>query len=237
MDFSKTPKFIDFNTCKRCGLCAHSPCDSKWTPCRLLKNFGKEVVTNAVVLRLSKINDIFSIMALNRESGEIMVIQSKKVVISAGGINSPRILKTISDNEHIGKNLFLDTFVTVGGALKNSNLNSEIPMCVYKKYNEFILATHYSELLFNRISEFEKIDKKDIFGFMVKIPDDSNGLVLEDSVVKEMSAKDTQKLSEGVSKASKYLYDLGIENIYSTVPRGRITSYNVCYTKLLRMYY
>jgi len=55
---------------------------------------------------------------------------------------------------------------------------------------------------------------------MVKIKDENTGEVFENSVKKEMSMNDTRNLCEGVSKASKYLYDLGVENIYSTVPRG-----------------
>ncbi|ABR55294.1 conserved hypothetical protein [Methanococcus vannielii SB] len=229
MNFSMTPKFIDESTCSRCGLCAHVPCSSKWTPFNILKTFENQVkmrhlkgdiLKDIEVLRISKVGDVFSIIGLNKKTGEIKVFESKKVVISAGGVNSPRILKTISKNEHVGKNLFVDTFVTVGGILKDCNLNSDVQMIVHKKYQDFIIAPHYSELLYGRISKFQKVDKKDVFGLMVKINDDNSGEVLENSVIKEMTMNDTQKLSEGVIKASKYLYDLGLENIYSTIPRG-----------------
>lgn len=218
--FSKTPKFINFELCKNCGLCAHDPCDAKWIPCDFLRKYNDDIVTDTVVMKLAKQDDIFSIVALDKKSGEIKIYRSKQVIVSAGAINSPRILKTILNNEEIGKNLYIDTFVTVGGILKDSNLNSEVSMSLYKKYDEFILATHYSELLYNRISEFENVNKNDIFGLMVKIKDENTGEVFENSVKKEMSMNDTRLMCEGVSKASKYLYNLGIENIYSTVPRG-----------------
>jgi choline dehydrogenase-like flavoprotein len=171
-------------------------------------------------MKLAKQNGIFSIVALDKKSGELRVYKSKQVILSAGAINSPRILKTILNNEEIGKNLYIDTFVTVGGILKGSNLKSEVSMAINKKYDEFILATHYSELLHKRISEFEEVNKNDIFSLMVKIKDENTGEVFENSVKKEMSMNDTRNLCEGVSKASKYIYNLGVENIYSTVPRG-----------------
>ncbi|CAF29965.1 GMC oxidoreductase [Methanococcus maripaludis] len=218
--FSKTPKFINFELCKNCGLCAHDPCDAKWIPCDFLRKYSDDIVTDTIVMKLAKQDGIFSIVALDKKSGEIKIYRSKQVIVSAGAINSPRILKTILNNEEIGKNLYIDTFVTVGGILKGSNLKSEVSMAINKKYDEFILATHYSELLHKRISEFENVNKNDIFSLMVKIKDENTGEVFENSVKKEMSMNDTRNLCEGVSKASKYLYDLGVENIYSTVPRG-----------------
>ncbi|MBB6067960.1 GMC oxidoreductase [Methanococcus maripaludis] len=218
--FSKTPKFINFELCKNCGLCAHDPCDAKWIPCDFLRKYSDDIVTDTIVMKLAKQNGIFSIVALDKKSGEIRIYRSKQVIVSAGAINSPRILKTILNNEEIGKNLYIDTFVTVGGILKGSNLKSEVSMAINKKYDDFILATHYSELLYSRISEFEEVNKNDIFSLMVKIKDENTGEVFENSVKKEMSMNDTRNLCEGVSKASKYIYNLGVENIYSTVPRG-----------------
>ncbi|AVB76044.1 GMC oxidoreductase [Methanococcus maripaludis] len=218
--FSKTPKFINFELCKNCGLCAHDPCDAKWIPCDFLRKYNDDIVTDTIVMKLAKQDGIFSIVALDKKSGEIRIYRSKQVIVSAGAINSPRILKTILNNEEIGKNLYIDTFVTVGGILKDSKLKSEVSMAINKKYDDFILATHYSELLHKRISEFEEVNKNDVFGLMVKIKDENTGEVFENSVKKEMSMNDTRTLCEGVSKASKYLYNLGIENIYSTVPRG-----------------
>ncbi|MBA2858786.1 choline dehydrogenase-like flavoprotein [Methanococcus maripaludis] len=218
--FSKTPKFINFELCKNCGLCAHDPCDAKWIPCDFLRKYSDDIVTDTIVMKLAKQNGIFSIVALDKKSGEIKIYRSKQVIVSAGAINSPRILKTILNNEEIGKNLYIDTFVTVGGILKGSNLKSEVSMAINKKYDDFILATHYSELLHKRISEFENVNKNDIFSLMVKIKDENTGEVFENSVKKEMSMNDTRNLCEGVSKASKYIYNLGVENIYSTVPRG-----------------
>ena len=46
------------------------------------------------------------------------------VVLSAGGIETPRILN--KSGIDAGNNLFVDTFVTVGGILKDIEFNSEI---------------------------------------------------------------------------------------------------------------
>ena len=40
---------------------------------------------------------------------------------------------------------------------------------------------------------------------------------------------------EGLDRIAEFLFDhLGIVRVYTKLPGNRITSYNVCYTKLLR---
>lgn len=109
LGFEKMEKFIDFDRCNKCGECARKICKAKWTPLNYLKESNANIITE------------FNIKAINYSNYyEILddkgrKIKAKNLIISAGGINSPRILKKMIDDENIGKNLFIDTFVTVGG--------------------------------------------------------------------------------------------------------------------------
>ncbi|XRO75452.1 NAD(P)-binding protein [Methanocaldococcus sp. 28A] len=215
LGFKKMEKFIDFYKCNKCGNCARRLCNAKWTPLNYLKESKADILTE------------FNIKAINYNGYYVIFdengrkIKSRNIIISAGGINSPRILKKLIDDENIGKNLFIDTFVTVGGILEDSYLNKDISMLVYKRYKNFILATHYSKLLLSEVKkDYKDVKEKDIVGIMIKIKDENNGEVLDKEVKKEITKEDFKTLSKGIGKATKYLYKLGVDDIFTTIPRG-----------------
>ncbi|ACV24831.1 NAD(P)-binding protein [Methanocaldococcus fervens] len=215
LGFEKMEKFIDFNKCNKCGECAKKLCKAKWTPLNYLKQFKGDVITEFDIKTI-ECNGYYEILDKNGRK-----VKAKNLIISAGGINSPRILKKLIDDENIGKNLFVDTFATVGGILKDSYLNKDISMLVYKKYKNFILSTHYSKLLFDEIKkDYKDVEEKDIVGIMIKIKDENSGEVLDNDVKKEITKEDFKTIVRGVSKATKYLYKLGVDDIYTTMPRG-----------------
>ena len=121
----KMPKFIDPKTCRPCGKCAFGcPRDSKWT--------SKEYVDEASDQDAKVIADT-EITGLITVNGEIKGVKSNDkefladiVVISAGSIETPRLLRR--EGIDAGNNLFVDTFVTVGGILRNIKFNNEIQM-------------------------------------------------------------------------------------------------------------
>ncbi|MCE7698413.1 MAG: GMC family oxidoreductase N-terminal domain-containing protein [Methanobacterium paludis] len=64
------------------------------------------------------------------ENGESKTFNARKVVIAAGALNTPKILRNSKITENVGENLFTDLFITVGGILKGAKLNQEIDLCV-----------------------------------------------------------------------------------------------------------
>ncbi|ACX72992.1 glucose-methanol-choline oxidoreductase [Methanocaldococcus vulcanius M7] len=220
LGFKKMEKFINFNKCKKCGMCAKKLCEAKWTPINYLKKANVKIISNFNTIRIEK-NDCWVVKDKKGRD-----IKTKNLIISAGGINSPRLLKKVIDDDNIGKNLFVDIFITIGGILKDSYLNKDISMLMCKQYKDFILTTHYSQLLYNEITKTEKTNKikgikeKDVIGIMIKIRDENNGIVLENELKKEITKNDFKILARGISKGSKYLHKLGVEEIYSTHPRG-----------------
>ena len=83
------------------------------------------------------------------------------VVLSAGGIETPRILRRKGIDA--GNNLFVDTFVTVGGVLKNIKFNKEVHMNALIKLDDLILAPHYSGILHDKLQKYHA-DRETFWG-------------------------------------------------------------------------
>ncbi len=234
LGFKRALKFIDFKKCTKCGMCASRLCNAKWTPLNYLgennkknkRNRNSTILNSFNVIGIKKEKETFLIETTDVKNNKKQTFMGKKVIVSAGGINTPRILNSILINENLGKNLFVDTFITVGGFLSDTNLNSSIPMSIYKKYDDFFISPHYSKLLYNeikkgnRMGKKENITNKDIYGLMIKIKDENSGIVGINYVHKVITKKDNILLLKGFKKASDILNNIGVDKIYKTIPRG-----------------
>ncbi|OPY24695.1 MAG: choline dehydrogenase [Methanobacterium sp. PtaU1.Bin242] len=214
----KMPKFIDPSLCKPCGECALG-CkrDAKWTSMKYLQ---EAVASGAKVVDETAITEIIT------EQGKVTGVKSKNrefkadmVVLSAGAISTPRLLSKTGIKA--GDNLFVDTFVTVGGMFKGVKFNKEVLMYALIKQDDIILSPHYSEILVDKLKD-KKARKKDILGMMIKIKDDASGKVTPDSVVKHSTARDVELLSCGSAIAGSILTEAGVDprTLVSTPPRG-----------------
>ena len=214
----KMPKFIDPKLCKPCGKCAFGcPKDAKWTS----QEYIKEAVENG-----AKLTTNTSVTDLIIENNEVKGVKCKDkefyadtVVLAAGGIETPRILRRSSIDA--GNHLFVDSFITVGGMLKNIKFNQEVAMNALITLDDVILAPHYSEMLVNKMDKF-KATKNDILGMMVKIGDESSGMVREDHIEKFSTAKDVSLLAKGAAVAATILKEAGVDplTLTSTIARG-----------------
>ncbi len=214
----KMSKFIDPERCTPCGNCAFGcPNDSKWTSRSYIEDaigYGAKLIENT---------KITSIMC---ENGELKGVKSvdkefraDMVVISAGGIETPRILNSAGLNA--GDNLFVDTFVTVGGVLKNIGFNKEVQMNALIKLDDLILSPHYSGILKDKLQKYNA-GNNDILGIMVKIADEPSGKVREDSIEKYSTSVDVALLAEGSAVAGTILKESGVNpvTLTSTPARG-----------------
>jgi len=220
MGFStqKMPKFINPKKCQPCGKCAFGCSnDSKWT--------SKEYVNDAIdhgakLIKNTKVTDLII------DKGEVKGVRSNNkefladvVVLSAGGIETPRILRKTGINA--GNKLFVDTFVTVGGLLKNIKFNKEVQMNALIKLDDLILAPHYSTILHDKLHKFQ-VREIDILGIMIKISDESCGKVRDDYIEKQNTSKDVSFLAEGSAVAGTILKEAGVKptTLRSTLARG-----------------
>ena len=228
-NYNLTPKYIDFFKCTLCGDCASVLCSAKWTPLNYIKEIklnnkynNTKIITNCNVLSIEKNNEYYIINTIKNNIEK--TIMGKNIFLCAGGINTPRILKTASNNEEIGKNLFVDLFITVGGYLKNVNLKNSVPMSIHKKYgNNILIANHYSKLLLDQYKKRNLgISEKDIYGMMIKIKDENNGVVENNNSYKELTEKDKELLNRGEDIVKDILINNNIkeDSIISTMIRG-----------------
>jgi choline dehydrogenase-like flavoprotein len=214
----KMPKFIDSKKCKPCGKCAFGcPMNSKWTSQEYVndaKDHGAKVIANTKITELITVDN--EIKGIKSDDKEFL---ADIVIISAGGIETPRILRRTGLDA--GNNLFVDTFVTVGGILKDIKFKNEVQMNALIKLDDLIMAPHYSGMLFDKLEKYGAREK-DILSMMIKIGDEGSGKVREDHIEKYSTAKDVGLLSKGSAAAGAILTEAGVDptTITSTIARG-----------------
>ena len=221
------PKFIDFSKCDSCGLCI-SGCKkgAKWDS----THFVNEAIDNGATL----ISD-FTVTKITHENGKVTgveglfgdqtkVFEAKKVIVAAGALNTPLILKNSDIMENVGEGLFCDLFITVGGFLRGIKLNKEIPMGTKAEFGPYFLSPHFSTQIIPLLeNKGFNANPEDIIGIMVKIADEANGKINSDrSVEKPLTERDIGLLKEGYEKSVEVLIKTGVDpsSIVSTPIRG-----------------
>ena len=216
-EVQKMPKFIDPKLCKPCGKCAFGcPNDAKWTGSKYIEEAeenGAKVVNSTPVTDLMVQNGRIT----GVKSGE-KEFPADKVILSSGAIETPKLLQKAGLNA--GENLFVDTFVTVGGMLKGINFNKEVQMNALLKHGDVVLAPHFSEILVDKLQGYG-VKTEDILGIMVKIKDEASGTVIGDSVTKYSTAHDVELLAEGSAIAGSILTEAGVDPKTLTSTRAR----------------
>lgn len=247
----KMPKFIRANDCNSCGKCSFGcPFNAKWTAAdfiKIAKENGANIITNSKVESITIVNN--TVTGVNVKSitddviGDETTIKSDLVVLSAGAIDSATIIQNSGINlgNKMNNNLFIDSFVTVGGVLNDIGFNSEVSMNALITGENFILAPHYSQFLVDKINsrissngntnntnnnningDSNQVSDNDVIGLMVKIPDEMSGNVNNGKVNKNNTIQDIRFISEGVATAGSILVKLGVDlnTIVSTHLRG-----------------
>jgi choline dehydrogenase-like flavoprotein len=215
----KMPKFIDPAKCTPCGKCA-SGCQNraKWSALEFVKAAEQN---GATILTDMPVDDILV------KKGDVVGVKSKGkvlsadvVVLAAGALETPRLLK--KQGLPTTPNLFVDTFVTIGGVLKGIKLNTEVTMNALIAFENFILSPHFSNHLVKKMEEKGvKAAQEDVLGIMVKIKDAEAGTV-NDEVKKGVTNRDAVRLSEGAAMAGSILENAGADprTFVSTPLRG-----------------
>jgi choline dehydrogenase-like flavoprotein len=217
-EMEKMPKFIDPSLCKPCGTCALGcPKDAKWTSMKYIAEateYGAKIIENTPVTDI-----IVSDGKVKGVKSDDKIFEADIVILAAGAIETPRLLQKIGINA--GNNLFVDTFVTVGGMLKNIEFNKDLQMNSIIKFDDFIMGPHFSEILVNKLHKF-KSRKKDVLGLMVMIKDEPSGKVTPNEVIKFNTAEDLALLAEGSAIAGSILTEAGVnpKTLVSTHARG-----------------
>ena len=220
----KMPKAIREEDCIQCGKCAFGcPADAKFSGKDLVEEAvgaGAKLITEAEVVEVisenKKVKGVTYIKDNEKES-----IYADTVVLSAGAIGTTLILRK-SGIKDVGREIFFDPFVSVGGYLKDIKFNTEVQMAGLVIGKNFVLSPHFSSFLKGNIED-KQVEDKDILSIMVKTADECKGYVDDDGdVYKINTIQDIRYLAEGVATAGFILEKAGVDpsTIGSTVYRG-----------------
>ncbi|HOI40105.1 MAG TPA: GMC family oxidoreductase N-terminal domain-containing protein [Methanobacterium sp.] len=218
LSMDKMPKFINPRECIPCGKCSFGcPRNAKWSSLNYLEeaeNFGAKIIENSPVTRIVVTDGQISGVYSHEQK-----YMADMVILCAGAVETPRLLGTAG--LVAGEHLFVDTFVTVGGVLKDIDFHKEISMNALYMGDGFILAPHYSSLINSRIGK-NVTSEKDILGMMVKIRDERSGCVGDSTVIKNNTSHDVGLIAEGSSLAGAILTEAGVDpgSFVSTPARG-----------------
>lgn len=216
------PKAIDLKKCTSCGLCAFGCLQqAKWDASVYIRQAvskGCKVATNAGVRKVM----IEGGKAIGVETIDGRVFKGYNIILSAGAVETPRILLR-SGVDSVGKGLFVDTFITVGGVKERAGQNHELGMGLYIQRDGYMLSPHHSSLLMPILMQRDiKAEPQDLLSIMVKIEDEPTGVVRQGAVVKESTAKDLELLEKGRREAVEMLLRAGVDEktIAEVHPRG-----------------
>jgi choline dehydrogenase-like flavoprotein len=224
------PKFIDFSKCTGCGNCCLGCIyGAKWTSRNYIGEsykHGTKLKTSHRVLEVLHNDQQVKGVKVQTPDG-VREIESDKVVLAAGGIETPIILQ--KSGIDAGSHLFADVFINTFGVVKDSNFKSELGMAtIIDEFHEsegYILSPFMEgplDMLTDRVPLSKKLllrDPSKIIGIMAKIKDLPNGSVNTDGVVnKPVNELDKEKIDKGFEKSKLILETAGVDpkTVYRT---------------------
>ncbi len=228
LNWQKLPKFIHQNKCKaECWMCTYGcPYGAKWTS----RYYIEEAVKNgAVLINGAKVKKIitdnkkatgveFTRRGINHKAF------AGQVIISAGGIGTPVILRA-SGIKGAGNNYFFDPLIMVMGTVKDIKGGKEFPMAtgLHMEDEGYIITdlilpkTLYmgftsTALKFNKIFSHSRT-----LQIMIKVKDNLGGrLTNSGGVRKKLVEDDLNKLRNGYDHAKKILKNAGAKDFYKS---------------------
>lgn len=209
-------------------------CGAKWSAAEYVDEAvaaGADLRTRARVDRVL-IEDGQAVGVAGRIGGAPFTARAETVVISAGGIGTPRLLQA-SGLAEAGNGMTMDTTVMVYGFVKERGIGNEPPMTwSWENLDEgYMLSTLIDPwLLYPMITALKGLKYplywprwNNILGVMIKLKDDITGGVFPDGrISKPMSASDRQRLASAEQVCRKILVEAGAEpsTIFMTPLRG-----------------
>ena len=221
------PKFINFDKCRFCGKCVNGCIfGAKWDATSFVNEaieYGAELKCGLNVFEiLHEDSHVMGVVGID-ENNEKHILKAKNIIVSAGALNTPIILKS-SGIENVGDQIFFDIFTTIGGHLKGANLQNELMMGVKAEFGPYFLSPHYSMQLLPLMNEKGiEAREEDVIGLMLKFADTCIGTIDGDgNIEKTLTKVDVDLIKEGYKKAVKILLKLGVDekSIVATSLKG-----------------
>jgi choline dehydrogenase-like flavoprotein len=227
-DWKPLPKLVYQNECRPdCDKCTHGcPYGAKWTSRFYVEEavqHGAELITGARVQRVLTENGS-AIGVEARVEGRWRRFLSSRVVVSAGGIGTPVILRA-SGIAGAGRDFFFDPLVVVAGSVEDVTGGREFPMAtgIHDEEEGYMLTDltwprWMYQLFAAEVFRFDRLFSHGrTLAIMVKIRDELGGRLTDGGGVrKPLSEVDRQRLRSGTELAKTVLRNAGAKRIFST---------------------
>lgn len=212
-----TPKAVDSIKCTSCGFCELG-CNTgaRWDSRRFLEdslNKGATLKTRSTVKKVSIENErVKGVVVGSGFSSK--VVEGDVVVLAAGGIGTPQILKASGLSAQ--DKLWVDIVLTLAGTSPGALQIKEPPMVWYTKEEDYILSP-YPDILSHWFHKpWRNVSLDDRVGIMVKLADKEQGAVYTDgSVQKKMTQHDLSRLDEALKQAKNVLESAGVSGPFT----------------------
>lgn len=222
----KLNKFIYPSRCQEnCQLCMYGcPHGAKWDARRFV---AEAMVNGATMINFAKVEKVIienkkAVGVEYKHNKETYHAYAPKIIVAAGGIGSPLILRK-SGMRSTGYDFFFDPLVFVYGKIKGLGSGKSVPMSAGIHFEEDgIMMTDFNMprmLKFGLDLELLKVKQAfsyaDTLPIMIKIRDDLGGEVANNGWVKKpLTKEDVKKLDKGTEHAKRILTNAGATNIY-----------------------
>ncbi|MDY7032641.1 MAG: GMC family oxidoreductase N-terminal domain-containing protein [Thermodesulfobacteriota bacterium] len=227
-DWNPLPKFIYQDKCQpNCWRCTYGcPFSAKWNA----RMFVNEAIDNgAVLINGAKVTRVLTednqaIGVEYKKKGAIHQVYAPLVIIAAGGVGSPMILRNTGIKE-AGYDWFFDPLIIAMGTVDDMEGGKEFPMAAgLHMADEGYVMTDLTaplslHIVFNgEVFRFDKLfSHQKTLSIMIKIKDDLGGKLSERGAVrKKLSADDKDKMSNGYTRASQILKNAGARDVWKS---------------------
>ena len=226
--WNKLPKFIYQDKCQpECWRCNYGcPFGAKWNARHYI---DRAVEKGATLISRARVHKVIveknnAVGVAYKRWGTVHKAYAPKIILAAGGIGSPVILRK-SGIYRAGYDYFFDPLISVMGTVKNLGGGREIPMAtgVHMEDEGYVMTdmtvpqTPYM-LFAAQVFRLHKLfSHGNTLQIMIKAKDSLGGRVTwNEGVRKHLLDTDRQKLSKGYNRAKEILVNAGATGIFKS---------------------
>jgi choline dehydrogenase-like flavoprotein len=203
------PKFAAPGKCVNCGRCVLGCIhNAKWDARQFLDNArtaGAKLVTRCRVERVA-IEGRRATGVVARQGLRAIFYPADLVVLAAGGLGTPRILQ--QSGLTCEPRLFVDPVLCVATEWDQALQNKELSMPFAAFCEHYFIAPYFDHLSFFFNKNWRRPGRK-ILGMMIKLKDSAVGGFSDKKVIKELTADDQARLTDGVALCTEIFRRLG----------------------------
>lgn len=227
-DWRKAYKFIyQDKSPKDCDKWLYGgPQGAKWSALNFVEDavaLGARLVSDAKVSRILT-EGKKAVGVEYRHQGQLLQAHADKIIVCAGGIGSPLILRQ-SGIPGVGYDFFFDPLVFVWGKVERVTTGKGIPMCssIDLEDEGILLTDHNVPRMLKFMFDMQgfkfgnALSYSNIVPIQAKVRDKLSGHLSKSGwVMKRLADEDRKKLKRGHDHAKKILEHAGAKDIYQT---------------------